>query len=104
MPLRIRTAPSHNEHPDDLVEVPMLPLDHYPSVGAGAKSAFGTNLRLAQICVWRVREGLCVALDVYVSQARWQQLKNMSADALIGSIFSFPKVCNATFSGATKTS
>jgi len=24
-----------------------------------------------------------VALDVHVSQARWQQLKNMNADALI---------------------
>jgi len=42
-----------------------------------------------------------VALDVHVSQARWQQLKNMSADALVGS---FPKICNATFSAVTKTS
>jgi len=33
-----------------------------------------------------------VALDVHVSRARWQQLKNMSADALIGSMISFPKV------------
>jgi len=45
-----------------------------------------------------------MALDVHVSQARWQQLKNMSADAPIGSMISFPKVCNATFSAATKTS
>ena len=30
-----------------------------------------------------------VALDVHVSQARWQQLKNMSADVLIGTIISF---------------
>jgi len=45
-----------------------------------------------------------VALDVHVSQARWQKLKNMSADALVGSIISFPKICNATFSVATKTS
>jgi len=45
-----------------------------------------------------------VALHVHVSQASWQQLKNMSADALVGSIISFPKVCNATFSAATKTS
>jgi len=41
-----------------------------------------------------------VALDVHVSQARWQQLKNMSADALVGSIITFPKICNATFSAA----
>ena len=75
MPLRIRTAPSHNEHPDDLVEVPMLPL---------------------------IIMG--VALDVHVSQARWQLLKNMSADALIGSMISFPKVCTKTFSAATKKS
>ena len=45
-----------------------------------------------------------VALDVHVSQARWQQLKNMSAFIAIGSMISFPKVCNATFSAATKTS
>jgi len=45
-----------------------------------------------------------VTLDVHVSQARCQQLKNMSAVALIGSMISFPKVCNATFSAATKTS
>jgi len=45
-----------------------------------------------------------VALDVHVSQARWQQLKNMSADALLGSIISFPKVGNATFSAVTKMS
>jgi len=76
MPLRIvRTVPSQNGHPDDLVEVVMLP----PIV-------------------------MGVALDVHVSQARWQQLKNMSADALIGSMISFPKVCNAIFSAATKTS
>ena len=43
-------------------------------------------------------------VDVYVSQARWQQLKNMSADALVGFIISFPKICIATFSAATKTS
>jgi len=47
---------------------------------------------------------MSVALDVHVSQARWQQLKNMSADALVGFIISFPKVCIATFSAATKTS
>jgi len=30
MPLRIiRTIPSQNGHPDDLVEVPILPPDHY---------------------------------------------------------------------------
>ena len=76
MPLRIvRTVPSQNGHPDDLVEVVMLP----PIV-------------------------MGVALDVHVSQARWQQLKNMSADSLIDSIISFLKVCNATFSAATKTS
>jgi len=45
-----------------------------------------------------------VALDVQVSQARWQQLKNMSNLIAIGSMISFPKVCNATFSAATKTS
>jgi len=45
-----------------------------------------------------------VALDVHVSQARWQQLKNMSALIAIGSMISLPKVCNATFSAATKTS
>jgi len=45
-----------------------------------------------------------VALDVHVSQARWQQLKNMSALIAIGSMISFPKVYNATFSAATKTS
>jgi len=45
-----------------------------------------------------------VALDVHVSQARWQQLKNMSTGALISSIITFPKVCNATFSAATKMS
>jgi len=45
-----------------------------------------------------------VVLDVYVSQTRWQQLKNTSADALVGFIISFPKIFNATFSAATKTS
>ena len=45
-----------------------------------------------------------VALDVDVSQARWQQLKNMSAIIEIGSMISFPKVCNATYSAATKKS
>jgi len=47
-----------------------------------------------------------VVLDVHVSQARWQQSKNMSALITIGrgSMISFPKVCNATFSAATKTS
>ena len=75
MPLRIvRTAQSCGGHPDDLVEVPMLSPDHY-----------GCGLGCAR------------------SQARWQQLKNMSADALVGSIISFPKICNATFSAATKT-
>ena len=76
MPLQIvRLAPSHGGPPDDLVEVPMFSPDHY---GCG--------------------------LDVHVAQARWQKLMNMSADALIGSMISFPKVCNATFSAATKTS
>jgi len=76
MPLRIiRTVPSHNGHPDDLGKYQ---------------------------CFHMIVMG--VALDVHVSQARWQQLKNMSADALIGSIISFPKVCDATFSAATKTS
>jgi len=45
-----------------------------------------------------------VALDVHVSQARWQQLKNMSALIAIGSMISFLKVCNTTFSAVTKTS
>ena len=55
MPLRIvRTAQSCGGHPDDLVEVPIF---HLIIMG--------------------------VALDVHVSQARWQQLKNMSADALM---------------------
>ena len=45
-----------------------------------------------------------VALDVHVSQALWQQLKNMSAIIAIFSMISFPKVCNATFSAATKKS
>jgi len=59
----IRTVASHNGHPDDLVEVPMLPPDlrrsdnRLSSVGAGVKSAFGTNRRLAQICVWRASSG-----------------------------------------------
>ena len=76
MPLQIvRSARSHGGHPDDLVEVPEF---HLIIMG--------------------------VALDVHVSQARWQQLKNMSALIAIGSIISFPKVYNATFSAATKTS
>ena len=42
MPLRIiRTAPSHNRHPDDLVEVPMLPPDHY-GCGLGCARFTGT--------------------------------------------------------------
>jgi len=45
-----------------------------------------------------------VVLDVHVSQARWQELKNMSAIIAIGSMISFPKGCNATFSAATKKS
>jgi len=45
-----------------------------------------------------------VALDVHVSQARWQQLKNMSADTLVGFMISFQKSCNTTFLAATKTS
>ena len=40
MQLRIiRTAPSHNGHPNDLVEVPMLPPDHY---GCGCTRFTGT--------------------------------------------------------------
>jgi len=38
-----------------------------------------------------------VALDVHVSQAHWQQLKNMSADALIGSIISFRRFATRPF-------
>jgi len=42
MPLRIiSTVPSHNGHPDDLVEVPMLPPDHY-GCGLGCTRFTGT--------------------------------------------------------------
>jgi len=37
-----------------------------------------------------------VALEAIVSQARWQQFKNMSADALMLLNVSFPKVWIAT--------
>ena len=37
----IRTAPSHGGHPDDLVEVPMLPPDHY-GCGLGCTRSTGT--------------------------------------------------------------
>ena len=42
MPLQIvRSAPSHGGHPDDLVEVPMLPPDHY-GCGLGCARFTGT--------------------------------------------------------------
>jgi len=42
MPLQIvRSAPSHGVHPDDLVEVPMLPPDHY-GCGLGCTRYTGT--------------------------------------------------------------
>jgi len=45
-----------------------------------------------------------VSLDANISQARWQQLKNMSVDALMLLNVSFPKVWIATSSMPTKTS
>ena len=78
MPLRIvRTAQPCRKLPDDLVEVPMLPPDHY-GCGLGCTRFAGT----------------LAAVDS----------ENMSALIAIGSMISFLKVCNATFSAATKTS
>ena len=57
----VRSAPSHGGHPDDLVEYQCF---HLIIMG--------------------------VALDVHVSQAHWQQLKNMSA---IIAIFSMIPEC-----------
>jgi len=45
-----------------------------------------------------------VALAVHVSQAHWQQLKNMNADAFIFLSLSFLKVWTATSATVTKTS
>jgi len=76
MPLRIgRTAQPCRGHPDDLVEVPMLLPDHY-GCGLGCARFTGT---LAAV-------------------------EEHERDALVGFIISFPKIYNATFSAAMKTS
>ena len=100
-----RATSTNSESPHWRLGVVLLqdPLELFGMPLQIVKTVMGpTNLAGLHRCFCQIIMG--VALDVHVSQARWQQFKNMNADALIFLISSFPKVWTATSATATKSS